>query len=348
MSFVCFIEFTSVSELNNNREGWLDAYHDGWRIERVRHAPCSRPEVPATSPWLLTGLVFFFAFVARIRYHWLAIQITNSVYIVCCPGFSSMIRVEDVSKHFGGLKAVDHVSLEIAEGSITGLIGPNGAGKTTLFNTIAGLYAPTTGRVFLDDEDITGLKPHQLFNKGLLRTFQIAHEFTRLSVVENLMMVPGGQSGENLVSAWFRRGQVAEEEAKIYQKAQEVIDFLNMGHVADEIAGNLSGGQKKLLELGRTMMVDAKIVFLDEVGAGVNRTLLRDIGDAIIKLNQEKNYTFCMIEHDMDFIARLCDPVICMAEGKVLTQGTAEEVKNNEEVIEAYLGHGLKNKAAAV
>ena len=259
-----------------------------------------------------------------------------------------MIRADDVSKHFGGLKAVDHVSLEIAEGSITGLIGPNGAGKTTLFNTVAGLYAPTGGRVFLDDEDITGLKPHQLFNKGLLRTFQIAHEFTRLSVVENLMMVPAQQSGENLVNAWFRRGQVAEEEAKIYQRALEVIDFLNMGHLTDEIAGNLSGGQKKLLELGRTMMVDAKIVFLDEVGAGVNRTLLREIGDAIIKLNQEKNYTFCMIEHDMDFIGRLCDPVICMAEGKVLAEGTAEEVKNNEEVIEAYLGRGLKNKEAAV
>ena len=259
-----------------------------------------------------------------------------------------MIRVDDVSKHFGGLKAVDHVSLEIAEGSITGLIGPNGAGKTTLFNTIAGLYAPTGGRIFLDDEDITGLKPHQLFNKGLLRTFQIAHEFTRLSVVENLMMVPAQQSGENLVNAWFRRGQVAAEEARIYRRAQEVIDFLNMGHLADEIAGNLSGGQKKLLELGRTMMVDAKIVFLDEVGAGVNRTLLREIGDAIIRLNQEKNYTFCMIEHDMDFIARLCDPVICMAEGKVLAEGTAEEVKNNEEVIEAYLGRGLKNKEAAV
>ncbi|MFZ9038136.1 MAG: ABC transporter ATP-binding protein [Gammaproteobacteria bacterium] len=258
-----------------------------------------------------------------------------------------MIRVDDVSRHFGGLKAVDHVSLEIAEGSITGLIGPNGAGKTTLFNTIAGLYAPTGGRVFLDDEDITGLKPHQLFNKGLLRTFQIAHEFTRLSVVENLMMVPAPQSGENLINAWFRRGQVAEEEARIYRRAQEVIEFLNMGHLADEIAGNLSGGQKKLLELGRTMMVDAKIVFLDEVGAGVNRSLLREIGDAIVKLNQEQNYTFCMIEHDMDFIARLCDPVICMAEGKVLAQGTAEEVKNNEEVIEAYLGRGLKNKEAA-
>ena len=258
-----------------------------------------------------------------------------------------MIRVDDVSRHFGGLKAVDHVSLEIAEGSITGLIGPNGAGKTTLFNTIAGLYAPTGGRVFLDDEDITGLKPHQLFNKGLLRTFQIAHEFTRLSVVENLMMVPARQSGENLINAWFRRGQVAEEEARIYRRAQEVIEFLNMGHLADEIAGNLSGGQKKLLELGRTMMVDAKIVFLDEVGAGVNRSLLREIGDAIVKLNQEQNYTFCMIEHDMDFIARLCDPVICMAEGKVLAEGTAEEVKNNEEVIEAYLGRGLKNKEAA-
>ena len=258
-----------------------------------------------------------------------------------------MIRVDDVSKHFGGLKAVDHVSLEIAEGSITGLIGPNGAGKTTLFNTIAGLYAPTGGRVFLDEEDITGLKPHQLFAKGLLRTFQIAHEFTRLSVVENLMMVPAYQSGENIVNAWFRRQQVATEEEKIYQRAQEVIDFLNMDHVADEIAGNLSGGQKKLLELGRTMMVDAKIVFLDEVGAGVNRTLLREIGDAIIKLNQEKNYTFCMIEHDMDFIGRMCDPVICMAEGAVLAEGTAEEVKNNEEVIEAYLGRGLKNKEAA-
>ncbi|NCF38039.1 MAG: ATP-binding cassette domain-containing protein, partial [Gammaproteobacteria bacterium] len=233
------------------------------------------------------------------------------------------------------------------EGSITGLIGPNGAGKTTLFNTIAGLYAPTGGRVFLDDEDITGLKPHQLFNKGLLRTFQIAHEFTRLSVVENLMMVPARQSGENLINAWFRRGQVAEEEARIYRRVQEVIEFLNMGHLADEIAGNLSGGQKKLLELGRTMMVDAKIVFLDEVGAGVNRSLLREIGDAIVKLNQEQNYTFCMIEHDMDFIARLCDPVICMAEGKVLAEGTAEEVKNNEEVIEAYLGRGLKNKEAA-
>ncbi len=257
-----------------------------------------------------------------------------------------MIRVENLCKHFGGLKAVDQVTLEIEAGSITGLIGPNGAGKTTLFNTIAGLYPPTSGRVFLGEEDITGLKPYQLFDKGLLRTFQIAHEFSRLSVIENLMMVPGGQSGENLVNAWFRRAQVVAEENAIRERALEVIDFLNLGHIVNELARNLSGGQKKLLELGRTMMVDAKIVFLDEVGAGVNRTLLREIGDAILKLNREHDYTFCMIEHDMDFIGRLCDPVICMAEGSVLAQGTADEVKNNEAVIEAYLGRGLKNRAA--
>ena len=258
-----------------------------------------------------------------------------------------MIRVDDLHMHFGGLRAVDGASLEIAEGTITGLIGPNGAGKTTLFNVVAGHYKPTSGAVFLDGEDITGLKPHELFAKGLLRTFQIAHEFSTLTVRENLMMVPGGQSGETLWDAWFKPGKVREEERAIRRKADEVIEFLSISHVADEKAGNLSGGQKKLLELGRTMMVDAKIVFLDEVGAGVNRTLLNTIGDAIIRLNKERGYTFCMIEHDMDFITRLCDPVIVMAEGQVLTEGTAEEVKSDERVIEAYLGTGLKNKAEA-
>ena len=258
-----------------------------------------------------------------------------------------MIRVDDLHMHFGGLRAVDGASLEIAEGTITGLIGPNGAGKTTIFNVIAGHYLPTSGRVYLDDEDITGLKPHDLFAKGLLRTFQIAHEFSTLTVRENLMMVPGDQSGERLWDAWFKPGKVRAEEKAIRDKADEVIDFLAISHVADEKAGNLSGGQKKLLELGRTMMVDAKIVFLDEVGAGVNRTLLNTIGDAIIRLNKERGYTFCMVEHDMDFITRLCDPVIVMAEGQVLTEGTAEEVKSDERVIEAYLGTGLKNKEDA-
>ncbi len=259
-----------------------------------------------------------------------------------------MIRVEELHKHFGGLRAVDGASLEIKSGTITGLIGPNGAGKSTLFNVIAGLYPPTSGRVYLDNRDITGLKPHELFAEGLLRTFQIAHEFSSLSVRENLMMVPGNQSGEKLVDAWLKPARVREEEERIRQKADGVIEFLQISHLTHELAGNLSGGQKKLLELGRTMMVDARIVFLDEVGAGVNRTLLNTIADAIQRLNVERGYTFCMIEHDMEFISKLCDPVICMAEGRVLAEGTADEVKNNEEVIEAYLGTGLKNKRGSV
>jgi len=256
-----------------------------------------------------------------------------------------MIVVDDLHKHFGGFHAVDGSSLSIEQGSITGLIGPNGAGKTTLFNVIAGVLKPTSGRVYMDGEDITGMPPHELFHKGLLRTFQIAHEFASMSCRENLMMVPGGQSGETLWNTWFGRKRIADEERALRAKADEVLEFLTVEHLADHKAGQISGGQKKLLELGRTMMVDAKIVFLDEVGAGVNRTLLNTIGDAIIRLNKERGYTFVVIEHDMDFIGRLCDPVICMAEGRVLAQGTLAEIKANEQVIEAYLGTGLKNKA---
>ena len=255
-----------------------------------------------------------------------------------------MIVVENLVKTFGGFHAVDGASLRIEEGTITGLIGPNGAGKTTLFNVIAGVLKPSQGRVTMLGKDITGLPPHELFHKGLLRTFQIAHEFSTMTVRENLMMVPGAQSGETLWNAWFGRKRIADEERALLAKADEVLEFLTIDHLKDEKAGNLSGGQKKLLELGRTMMVDAKIVFLDEVGAGVNRTLLNTIGDAIIRLNKERGYTFVVIEHDMDFISRLCDPVICMAEGKVLAEGTLAEIKANEQVIEAYLGTGLKNK----
>ena len=255
-----------------------------------------------------------------------------------------MIVVEDLHRHFGGFRAVDGASLTIRTGTITGLIGPNGAGKTTLFNVIAGRLPPTSGRVLMDGEDITRLPPHVLFHKGLLRTFQIAHEFGSMTVRENLMMVPPNQPGETLWNTWFARGRVAAEEKRIRDKADDVLEFLTISHLADQKASMISGGQKKLLELGRTMMTDAKIVFLDEVGAGVNRTLLNTIGDAIVRLNKERGYTFCVIEHDMDFIARLCDPVICMAEGKVLAEGTVAEVKNNERVIEAYLGTGLKNK----
>ena len=247
--------------------------------------------------------------------------------------------------HFGGIKAVDNVSLSVETGSITGLIGPNGAGKTTLFNVIAGLYEPNAGRVILDGQDITGAAPHELFHKGMLRTFQLAHEFSSLTVRENLMMVPPNQSGERLIDIWLSPKKVRVEEAANRQRANDVIAFLQISHLSDEYAGNLSGGQKKLLELGRTMMTDAKIVFLDEVGAGVNRTLLRQIGDAILRLNKERGYTFCIIEHDMQFIARLCNPVIVMAQGSVLAEGSVAQVQANEDVIDAYLGTGLKSQS---
>ena len=255
-----------------------------------------------------------------------------------------MIEVKNLHRHFGGFRAVDGATLTIETGSITGLVGPNGAGKTTLFNVVAGVLPPTSGQVFMGGEDITGLPPHVLFHKGLLRTFQIAHEFSSMSCRENLMMVPGGQTGETLWNTWFGRKRIADEERALRAKADEVLEFLTIEHLADHKAGQVSGGQKKLLELGRTMMVDAKIVFLDEVGAGVNRTLLNTIADAILRLNKERGYTFVVIEHDMDFIDKLCDPVICMAEGKVLAEGTLAEIKANEHVIEAYLGTGLKHR----
>ena len=257
---------------------------------------------------------------------------------------SNILQVNNLSKFFGGLAAVSNCSLKIKKGSITGIIGPNGSGKTTLFNLIAGNLESSQGTVLFNNEDITNIPSYELFSKGVLRTFQIAHEFTNLTVLENLMMVPGKQSGENLVNALFKPRIVKKEEASVKEKALEVIDFLNLKHLSNELAGNLSGGQKKLLELGRTMMVEAKLVLLDEVGAGVNRTLLKEIGSAILRLNKEKGYTFCMIEHDMEFISRLCDPVIVMAEGSVLFEGTSDEVKKNEKVIESYLGRGSKLK----
>ena len=259
----------------------------------------------------------------------------------------NILQINNISKYFGGLAAVSNCSLNIKKGSITGVIGPNGSGKTTLFNLIAGNLKPNSGQVMFNDEEITSIPSYELFSKGLLRTFQIAHEFTNLTVLENLMMVPGNQSGEKLMAALLKPKLVKKEEELVKQKAYEVIDFLNLKHLANELAGNLSGGQKKLLELGRTMMVDAKIVLLDEVGAGVNRTLLKDIGTAIQRLNKEKGYTFCMIEHDMDFISRLCNPVIVMSEGSVLFKGTSDEVKNNEQVIDSYLGRGSKTKNGA-
>ncbi len=256
-----------------------------------------------------------------------------------------MITIENLSKSFGGLRAVHNVSLEVATGGITGLIGPNGAGKTTLFNMVAGVIRPDSGRITLDGRDITSAPPHRLFHRGLVRTFQIPHEFARMSVRENLMVVPPRQAGESLLQSWLRWGRVRRQDQDVARRADEVLEFLQIDHLADEQAGNLSGGQKKLLDLGRTMMTDARVVLLDEPGAGVNRTLLGKLSDAILRLNRERGYTFCVIEHDMDLIAKLCDPVIVMAGGEILARGSMEEIRANEAVREAYLGGGTSGRA---
>jgi branched-chain amino acid transport system ATP-binding protein len=249
-----------------------------------------------------------------------------------------MIEVKNVEKAFGRLNVINDCSFNIEKGSITGMIGPNGAGKSTIFNIIAGTFPLDSGHIILDGEDVTNLTANQLFDKGLLRTFQIAHEFSHMSALENLMMVPSKQIGENLFNTWFKPSAVREQEASIRQKALEVIDYIGLGHVKNELAGNLSGGQKKLLELGRTMMTDSKVVLLDEVAAGVNRTLLQDLTDNILRMNRELGVTFLVIEHDMDMIAKLCDPVIVLAQGSVMVEGTIEEIQNNPKVIEAYFG----------
>ncbi len=250
----------------------------------------------------------------------------------------AVVEVKSITKKYGGLVAVNECSLSVARGSVTGLIGPNGAGKTTLFNMVAGTTKPSSGQILFDGEDVTGLEPHVLFGKGMLRTFQLAHEFSQMTALENLMMVPGDQPGESLRATWLTPSLVRNREIEVRQRANDVIDFLKLAHIKNELAGNLSGGQKKLLELGRTMMVDAKLVLLDEVAAGVNRTLLKDLAGNIERMNQELGYTFFVIEHDMDLIGRLCDPVIVMAQGAVIAQGPMEEIRANPEIIEAYFG----------
>ena len=249
-----------------------------------------------------------------------------------------MLEVKKVSKSFGGLMAVFECSLEVKQGTITGLIGPNGAGKTTLFNLITGHLKPDSGQIFFRGQDITGLPPHQIFKKQIYRTFQITREFSQMTVLENLMVMPDGQAGEKVWNTWIKPRVVRRQEKEIRDKALEVLEFVELIGLKDEYAGSLSGGQKKLLELARSMMADPEMVLLDEPAAGVNRTLLAKLMDNIRKLCKEKGITFFIVEHDMDLVMNLCNPVIVMSEGRKLTEGTPEQVKSDERVLEAYLG----------
>ena len=249
-----------------------------------------------------------------------------------------IITVESVTMSFGGVRAVDRCSLAVVNGSITGLIGPNGAGKTTLFNLITGFLRPTSGRILFDGERIDGLPPHQIVRKGIVRTFQIPRELKSMTVLENLMLVPSNQAGETIGNSGFFPFRVSAEESQIFNKAEEVLEFVNLIQLRDEFAANLSGGQKKLLELARALMSNPRAILLDEPGAGVNRVLMGKLVTDIERLRRDLGITFFVIEHDMDLIARLCDEVIVMSEGAKLAQGTPAEVRTNEEVLEAYLG----------
>ena len=250
----------------------------------------------------------------------------------------TVLEARGLVRAFGGVKAVDGLDLDLREGTITGLIGPNGAGKSTAFNLITGVIRAQAGTVRLNGEDISRLPSYRRARKGMIRTFQMAREFGRLTVLENLMLAPQMQLGERLGPVFATPGRVREADDRVHARAGEVLEISRLAALRDEYAGNLSGGQKKLLELARTLMIDCSVVLLDEPGAGVNPALMNTLRDMIRELNREHGKTFLIVEHDMDLIAALCDPVMVMTEGRRLTEGSFEAIRRDRRVIEAYLG----------
>ena len=243
----------------------------------------------------------------------------------------------ELSKTFGGIKAVDRANITVEHGSITGLIGPNGAGKTTLFNLLSNFIRPDCGKIFFDNQPIHHLPPHKIATKGFIRTFQVARVLSRLSVLENMLLATPNQTGENFLKIWLHQKKLKAEERVNQEKAMEILESVGLAAKAYDYAGALSGGQRKLLEIARTLMSDPKLILLDEPAAGVNPTLIDRICEHIVNWNQQ-GISFLIIEHNMDVIMTLCDRVWVLAEGTNLAEGTPEEIQNNREVLEAYLG----------
>ena len=251
------------------------------------------------------------------------------------PADRPLLVCDAVYRSFYGVHALSGADLTVRAGTITGLIGPNGAGKTTLFNCISGVIPPERGRIAFDGVEIAGWPPHRVTEAGLIRTFQIARGFPRLTVLENLMLYGARQPGEALLTAIGGGGRARERE--LLDRAFGVAERLNLGQVANNPASDLSGGQKKLLEIGRALMADPKLILLDEPIAGVNPTLALEIGEHLHRLREE-GLSFLIIEHHMDAIARLCDPVVVMAEGRKLAEGSFTEIAARDDVQEAYMG----------
>jgi neutral amino acid transport system ATP-binding protein len=248
-----------------------------------------------------------------------------------------LLAASALTKSFGGVKAVDNAEIEVAQGSITGLIGPNGAGKTTLFNLLSNFIRTDQGRVIFDGEPIQQLQPYQIAQQGMVRTFQVARTLSRLSVMENMLLAAQKQTGENFWRVWFQSHQVVVEERQLRQQALALLESVGLAHMANEYAGALSGGQRKLLEMARALMTQPKLILLDEPAAGVNPTLINQICDRILTWNRE-GMTFLIIEHNMDVIMSLCDRVWVLAEGRNLAVGTPAQIQRNPQVLEAYLG----------
>jgi len=249
-----------------------------------------------------------------------------------------MLTVKDVHKSFGGLKALNGVSLEVERGSITGLIGPNGSGKTTLFNVISGFYPKDKGEIYFKGRRIDGLPPHKIAKMGLCRTFQISQIPQRMTVLENMLLAPQGQLGEGVLSALFRYRRVAQQERAYLEKALSLLELVGLFDWRNEYSGNLSGGQKKLLSLARVLMADPDLILLDEPTAGVNPTLIRSLLEVIERLRDEEGKTFLVIEHNMRVISSICNKVYVLNFGEVIAEGTPEEIQRSERVLQAYLG----------
>jgi neutral amino acid transport system ATP-binding protein len=248
-----------------------------------------------------------------------------------------LLSAKGLSKSFGGIRAVNNAYLDVPQGSITGLIGPNGAGKTTLFNLLSNFIRPDKGEVFLDGQPIHQLPPYQIALKGCVRTFQVARVLSRLTVLENMLLASPGQTGENFLKVWFQGAKIRQQEQENRAKALDILDSIGLGEKAQDYAGALSGGQRKLLEIGRVLMTKPKLILLDEPAAGVNPTLIGQISDHIIEWNRQ-GITFLIIEHNMDVIMSLCHHVWVLAEGTNLADGIPSEIQKNERVLKAYLG----------